>query len=63
MKRIIYLLSTTSLVLSALSENFNVTSNLDNCLNQGSQALSALQDFNFELEFNIMKTGGYQTTI
>lgn len=30
---------------------------------KGQKAISALQDFNFELEFNIFTTGGAATTI
>jgi hypothetical protein len=30
---------------------------------KGQNAISALQDFNFELEFNIFTTGGASTTI
>lgn len=37
--------------------------NVTDYFTKGMSAISALQDFNFALEFNIYTTGGSQTTI
>ena len=49
---------------SASAQDTSVTAaNVTDYFIKGQAAISALQDFNFGLEFNIYKTGGAETTV
>ena len=59
MKRILFYTLTTLLGVSSSVSGPNAT----DYFTKGSEAITALQDFNFALQYNIFTTGGAHKTI